>query len=1529
MRLRFLDMTRFLSLVTSKKGNLMLLLMSVGMQCSYAQTNADSLSVSDEEPTEVVAPKKYVDFTPEEVQLQDRYRPTENDYLFPSKWWRRMYFGFGGGLNVVTDNASSSFQPQYYGFLGYKFSPIHSLRGKFSIANYELANTGTSVGTYGFGLEYLANLSNFVNGYNPRGRVFDVSTVMGVGMIYSSKGLPKNMLPYATLGFNLNAHLSSNVDFFVEPYAGIMGSAEDVFGRKSSEKINLQYGVNAGVQFNLNERFNRYEKSDSVYRLPFVDVSIGAVASGYNGGLLHRSGVNYQAALGMWINPVLGVRVGLQGQSHHWYSGAKYLSGVKVTENKDQVLFGGRAELMINPLNISKKWRDKQGGHDFELNLLAGADLGGTMRAYVPKSPSNIAFYYGMTGALQFLYRINNPGTYIYFEPRYSTATYDITKTDNSVTSHTNHFMSLNVGTRVYMNYNAFTNRDADYFEPHWWAGVDIGGVKWQRSKTYTTGGLGVNPSFGLNVGYDWRRLASFRAQLSYQRLYDTHQASYKGMNENNVPKKGYGLWNSAYNLMDLRLSYMMNLSTLFQGYNEDRKLNLWWTVGPTVSYVFSQNDSYVEGQKNPAPDLKDIELSDHKAGNISPGMSTSLMASLRVARQMDITAEAFGQYNFIAGTNPGSRPRMNNLKYGVSLGTRYHFVPGQLKLHGNSDYKEFFFDAGLGWTSNSLSTLHNAGTAYSAALGKWFNPLLGMRLGLNGNTFKHATEIRQVNGVDLRYAKSMATVGARAELLVNPLNLFNSWREKPGGHDFDMNLLVGADLGGVAKNGYGRFYGMYYGVTSAMQFLYRINNPGTYIYLEPRYLSARYDAPYEGTNIEHKVKDNLFSMSIGVRTYMTDPSFTPKNSDEMIPGWWMGADFGGMKIQRSSIYTKPGGLGLNPSVSLSVGYDWKPLVSFRTQLSYQHYSEYTKSNYTGITAENKVVKGNGLWNRNYNILDWRFAYMLNLNNFFQGYNPDRKFNFWLTAGPAVTFITGENDKWVEEQNFMMKDVEDYKLPNNKAGNVSPALHASFMTTYKVSNKVDLTAEALGQYNFIPGTNPGTKGRMNNMKYNFALGARYHFDQDKLEDFFRGTDLQPWNKGWMLEASYGWAIPTGTGNGMNGSGSSIFVSAGHWLTNVFGLRFGFGGQQTYWGKAEYPAIVNANGQTTRGAYTLYKEQLMLGTRLELLINPLNLLSSSRRNASAAPKWDMNMSMGLTCGGLAKVSAAIGGGYVGFTAAVTGLYRVSNTTQLFVEPRIETHNYDSDENSMGFTRSYTDKMFMINVGTRVTRPVGESKESKRESDPAKMSHRGWWAGVTFGGSKMNQTKKIGAGGLGLNPSFGLTAGYDFTRLHGLRVHFAYDIHSRLRPNQKYTMLVNGRNYRYSGTMESSYHQLDARLLYMLNMSNLWTGYDKRSKFNVYWEIGPTLASVLSESHSLSDDEYVRGTDFKYVGRKYAGETSFGLSTGVLMTLSVSNQWDIMAEVLGQYHTNRGYMPEVHHIFLNGVKMNFSLGTRYNF
>lgn len=1468
-----------------------------------------------------------IGFDPSSVRLQKRYRPLENDSLFPKQWWRRFYFGIGGGIQGLTDNIGMVSNASANAYLGYHLTPIHSLRLSGSYIKYNFNGNNKSAKSLGVGIDYLVNLSNFAWGYDPS-RVFEVSTVVGIGARYSRAALPSKINPYAHIGLNADVYISKYASLFFEPYIGAQRQMSTVLNNPSREKWNLMYGFSTGLQVSLENRTDYFSEADSIYKKIFLDTSIGVVSSGRSGGILNRLGVGYQAALGLWINPMIGLRVGAHGESFYWTSRIRNKNNVPVRYSHNQVLVGGRAELMLDPLNFSKKWREAPEGHDFDLNLLLGGELGWELKngLYGESIRRSHAYYYGITSALQALYRIDK-GTYIYIEPRYQAIYYNDKKSEGW--SPSDHIASINVGSRVYLTKPFSFKRPQGAYIPHWWVAIDAGALKYYNAPRVTKSGLGLNPTIGFAAGYDLSPWASFRAQLAYQRLYNVHTARYSGY-AGSQKRYGEGLWESSYDAMDLRLSYMLNLNNLLQGYDGERRFNLWWTVGPSLSYIFNQSDTWVEGQKNVLPDLKHIELSNSREGKISPGINTSIMAALRVAPQYDVTVEAMGQYNFIQGTNPGNNPRLNNVKYGLTVGSRYHIYQRSDRQRLWPRFNRYFFDSSFAWSTSSLSNAFKlSGTQYSASLGMWFTPYIGARLGVNAQTMYHSSNVSKQNGVDIRKSKSIATGSARAELVVSPLNLFPKWRDKEGGHDFDVNLLGGLDLGGIARTPSERDperLQFYYGLTGAMQLLYRINNPGTYIFVEPRFLSAYYKRPYYNTGVYETVSDKMFSLGVGTRVYMDNPSFVPVGSEEMNPRWWAGLSFGGVKLQRSETWRPTSGLGLNPALAMSVGYDWKPLVSFRAQLAYERIGNYANSSYTGINENGKTVHGYGLWNSKYNVMDLRLAYMLNVNNFLQGYNPNRRFNLWLIGGPALTWIVSENNNFVEGQNATYKPLRDLELSTSRSGRVSPAVSMSMMASMAVAKDVDVTAEVMGQYNFVHATNPGSNPIMNNLKYGFTVGGRYYIKPFKLNilDEFRS---QPWHSGWQLEGSYGWALPMDTKNAFRSSGSAMYASLGYWFNSLLGARLGIGGNQTYWTENSVSAVKEpVSGVTVHAPYTVYKSQTAVGGRMELMLNPLNLLKS-RREAEAAPRWDMNMSLGMNFGGILKVQG-MSRGYVGFTGAVSALYRLSNTVQLYVEPRYDSYSYNVYNKEIMSNESFSDRMFTVSVGARISRPVQQTEDTE-DKELLAGAHRGWWTAVSLGGSKMMQTLRVSSGGTTLNPSFALSAGYDFTRLHGMSLQLSTDIHSRQRPGQPYSVRSYGLERNYTGMVDSRYSMMDVRLMYMLNMTNLWTGQDRRNALDVYLQFGPSVSTILSESNRLADGELAGGSDFKYRGKRYAGETSMGLVMGILASLPLNQNWALTAEASGQGYFNRSFMPEQHNHFMNNLKINFSVGTRYSF
>ena len=182
---------------------------------------------------------------------------------------------------------------------------------------------------------------------------------------------------------------------------------------------------------------------------------------------------------------------------------------------------------------------------------------------------------------------------------------------------------------------------------------------------------------------------------------------------------------------------------------------------------------------------------------------------------------------------------------------------------------------------------------------------------------------------------------------------------------------------------------------------------------------------------------------------------------------------------------------------------------------------------------------------------------------------------------------------------------------------------------------------------------------------------------------------------------------------------------------------------------------------------------------------------------------------------------------------------------------------------------------------------------------------------------------------LSPSGAVTLGYDFTRLHSVRAQVGLESFSRLRLNEPYQVKSSGVNRLYRGTMESNYTQLDTRFMYMLNLANLWTGYDRRTKFNLYLQAGPVFSAMLSEKVKLTDGEVLGGDDFVFMGQRFGGKISLGMAGGAMASLTLNRHWDATAEMLTQCYLNKNYMPQAYPSLVNNMKVHFNIGARYNF
>ena len=573
-----------------------------------------------------------IHFNPEDYQVQKLWRNRENDSLFPRKAYQRLYFGTSVGILAISDRISTCSQGVFNAYAGYRFSPIHSLRFNLGYSRLSSPIKFRGAPSLTMGVDYVASLSNYIGGYNPN-RTVDFSAVIGIGARITRYTSRLKISPYAQLGLNIGFNFSNQFRLFVEPYVGLTARQINLFMRKCRSRFNLHYGIMAGIQYNLVPLRSGLTTPNNNFDSWFFDYSCGWYQPLAQGSNIHMSGVQSQFSVGCWITPMIGVRVGGVAQEH-WYSVTHMSSDTEdydIYRSKHKVAI--RGEVMFNIPNMFKRWR--KADHWFDLNVLGGMSYGWSHRDHLNHSKRVKCTTWAYTAAVQTLFRASTD-TWLYLEPRFERNGIDIPYKKTELESS----LTLSIGTRLYrsnkanrrLQRNNLTHRDSLYrFRRNLWLGAHVGMLRvFHSTDNRPTGeGVGFSPAFGGEIGYDLHPLASFRGIMTY------------GTTKFN---------NIKYKMLDMRLSYMLNISNVWQGQTPKRRFDIYWNIGPSLSFVSRRNREY------------------------SFGIWTSLQGIMRVTPKWDVYAEPLFQYNFKNKINPGYGQYIENLKMGVQLGTRYHF---------------------------------------------------------------------------------------------------------------------------------------------------------------------------------------------------------------------------------------------------------------------------------------------------------------------------------------------------------------------------------------------------------------------------------------------------------------------------------------------------------------------------------------------------------------------------------------------------------------------------------------------------------------------------------------------------------------------------------------------------------------------------------------------------------------------------------------------------------------------------------------
>lgn len=525
--------------------------------------------------------------------------------------------------------------------------------------------------------------------------------------------------------------------------------------------------------------------------------------------------------------------------------------------------------------------------------------------------------------------------------------------------------------------------------------------------------------------------------------------------------------------------------------------------------------------------------------------------------------------------------------------------------------------------------------------------------------------------------------------------------------------------------------------------------------------------------------------------------------------------------------------------------------------------------------------------------------YIFNLSNYLYGYRPHSSFEVGLVPGVGA-------------------------VRTSHSGLTTIALKAQLAAHLGVhiGPKMEIYAEpyfglAMDRINHF------TTSSFYDILYGVRVGATIRFRPATIaeEDSTYRFNGKP-----FLEISQGLSMPFHQGvKGVHTFGTGYQLSLGGWFDPAIGYRLTATWNDGYWGVQHTPGtlVSGINATSERAAW---QSVITSSVRAEALINPLGISKALRRNADKR-LLGINLGLGAEYGWLIKrgVSNASGGlksWYYGLTAGVQALFKTSPGSWLFVEPRFTLINYAVPYTNVDGSHAYTDRLGSINIGLRLQRPDKDERALYRTDFRPHL-----FLSAEIGGVRRIQVQKV-LGDQHINADFSLGVGYEWGPLVAVKAQLEY---MRYGYNQElqYRVLNIPIQLQYSALWNRVSNIASLRLGYLLNLSNLWLGYDSGRRFNTYIEGGPMVSCNIKEAFTLNNGEIAGGSRLGVLTKDHSALWSFGLYGGFILDFRVNPKWSILLNPEASMYLNKnfwnkeifgGYDP-----FVIGVKV----GAAYHF
>ena len=871
--------------------------------------------------------------------------------------------------------------------------------------------------------------------------------------------------------------------------------------------------------------------------------------------------------------------------------------------------------------------------------------------------------------------------------------------------------------------------------------------------------------SLRLGVGKVVSPMVSFR--LGFEKAWAYSHASTTVYNTNQ------------YNSYGGYVDFLYNFSNYLLGYRPERPFNVSGILGLGVQtaslHSWNNADMTAVGASTSG-----VALDGHVGVQFkffaSPYASIALEPYFKVATK---------KLNLLA--NPGySDP---DFSYGVNFAYQWNFAKqlsymanaGIFQKHFNNQKRymldngqlqhlryPMFFDYSFGpmyvGKSYNLSLRNTRGFDALAAVGWWLAPAAGVRAGV------HVTNGDWKQGsIGNDDTKSLiGTRGVNVDFLFNPFGFKRHYNwDAPVG----MNLLAGYEFGGMKKTAaslLGSYEGNYTAFRFGGQLWMKLTND-LRLTLEPTYMQIEH---YNG-NLDRERYDeyavklglSLLFRDKGIRNYRNVESDSVLNTVER--GYFLGLGLGWNNTVwewRFKGYQHD----LLKNVVLFGGYRFNKIHGIRLQAEWMKEAQAFFDSY-----------GSGIEKFTYNNYLLSTDYQINLFNAMAGYDPLRRWNVYVYAGP--TLLLGD-------------------------GGAAFAANVGGMVTYNITPNLSLF------YSHTVYRMPKTRyphhmvySRDGIFTNNLNVGIMYNFDRDN--NIFAAAS----QRRFFFEYGFG---PAYTGRTplrfRNTRGFDANASIGWWFSSAFALRGGV-------------HVTNADWQTTQ--YANEDTKLLVGTRgiaADLLINPLGFVKDYN--------WEMPFGFNLVGGyefgqgkrTMTPYADSFEGNYTALRGGVQLWARLANGLRFTLEPMVSSVKLKGVN---GY--NYNEYALKAGVAVLFKRQAERNYPDVPSDEVRNIPKKGYFLGVGMGWSNTIWDWRFSGYQHGVLKNATIFGGYHFNELHGIRLQSEWMREKIAFPNYASQVKLKPNNYLLS-------------LDYQFNLYNYMAGYDPACRWNVYLYGGPTLA-----------------------------------------------------------------------------------------